>query len=97
MYQNIIMRRLFRLSAPSSKFLSTNSNVRVGKSLTINTSSHDNADLLLKEFHYVKSRVLSRTSDHPLETSMTTTADTKISKELFDFDRLDVRERHCYV
>ena len=90
------MRRLLRLSAPSSHFLSTYSKVRVGKSITANTPSHSSVDLLLKEFNYVKSRVLSKASEKQLESSVTTITDTKISRELFDFDRLDVRERHYY-
>ena len=94
------MRRLL-LSATNStiKFYSTSSKIRVPKS-TVNASSYSSAYLLLKEFQYIKSRLFTRPTavnaptDQPLKSIITTTTSTrtaKISKDTFDFDRIDVK------
>ena len=97
------MRRLL-LSATCStiKFYSTTSSkIRVPKSTAVNASSYSSSYLLLKEFQYIKSRLLTRptavnapTDDQPLKSIVTTTTSTRtsrISKDTFDFDRIDVK------
>ena len=98
----IIMRRLLLSSSSTFNFYSTSSQIRVLKSTAVNTSSYNSAYLLLKEFQYIKSRLPTRPTaaneptDQPLKSIITTTTSTftraaKISKDTFDFDRIDVK------